>query len=671
VSSLGGNCHSASPESSECRPHAVSCLPGCGSSGVGARGSIASTDYVTDTVYNTNGTLKNRVYNPSGTAWTRAFAYTPGDRRISAIVMSSTSPTSPAQSDTLAWDSLGNLTSVIDTTTNQQTACYKYDQYQRLTRAVTVTGVTASLCATPPTGAGTGAVPWSYSYTLDTAGGLTQASDKQTGTDTTYTYPSTGTTPHLPSSITVGAGSAQTVTSDGAGRVKTMGTTTLTWDQFGMAATATSGGVTTTSAYTADGSRIARTDSTGSTTLFLPDQEITKTGSTLTYVRYIKHGGATVAVRTNDTTVAITANDIQNTPSISISAANAVTRRYATPYGAQIASTGGTLAGQRRFLDHVQDPTGFLDDAARTYSPSLGIFMAPDALAVAAPPSASNAYAYATANPSSYSDPTGLWTPKDDGTKWPDKTSASGSSKDTATSHGEHSGGQVDDIAGNGPAGADGSGIDPRDPFGVTNCSSLPFGCATGERGDYTAQTVAVFVGLSVTAAVVCVFGGCEAVAGAAAVYAGYLATSSAYTWLLTSVGGMGTINGLKFVGNTFNDNALPEGNAIGGVVRFAAADAVQYGSKTAARQGLPGLVGVAANRFFRGATAKSEGFQSQLLDSGGYRLQFFSPARNPGYGKLYVQEINAFGDVVLEYKNTLGPQGLIETKWIFGGQNG
>lgn len=60
--------------------------------------------------------------------------------------------------------------------------------------------------------------------------------------------------------------------------------------------------------------------------------------------------------------------------------------------------------------------------------------------------------------------------------------------------------------------------------------------------------------------------------------------------------------------------------------------------------------------------------FQAQALPGVGYRFQFFSPANNPGYGKLYVQVIDSTGNVIEEFKNTLGPNGLIETKWVHGG---
>jgi hypothetical protein len=94
----------------------------------------------------------------------------------------------------------------------------------------------------------------------------------------------------------------------------------------------------------------------------------------------------------------------------------------------------------------------------------------------------------------------------------------------------------------------------------------------------------------------------------------------------------------------------------------------IDYPDKASARQALDGDSRVAANRFFRDATSKSEGFRVTETGDGGHRLQFFSPANNPGYGKLYVQEIDADGQVVREYKDTLGPDGLIERKWIHGG---
>src|SRR3954464_9589957 len=96
---------------------------------------------------------------------------------------------------------------------------------------------------------------------------------------------------------------------------------------------------------------------------------------------------------------------------------------------------------------------------------------------------------------------------------------------------------------------------------------------------------------------------------------------------------------------------------------RVRAAGSVTYPDKAAARGALSGRPRAAANRFFRDATGKSTGFAITALGAGTYRLEFFSPARNRGYGKRYIQEIGPDGEVIREFKETLGPNGLIETK--------
>jgi hypothetical protein len=94
----------------------------------------------------------------------------------------------------------------------------------------------------------------------------------------------------------------------------------------------------------------------------------------------------------------------------------------------------------------------------------------------------------------------------------------------------------------------------------------------------------------------------------------------------------------------------------------------VEFPDKSAARGALPGPLGAAANRFFRDATGKSAQFKVTDLEDGRFRFEFFSAARNPGYGKRYVQVVGPTGEIISEYKETLGPEGLIETKWVHGG---
>lgn len=90
--------------------------------------------------------------------------------------------------------------------------------------------------------------------------------------------------------------------------------------------------------------------------------------------------------------------------------------------------------------------------------------------------------------------------------------------------------------------------------------------------------------------------------------------------------------------------------------------------TKSAARVSLEGGQAVAANRFFRGAGKKGTDFQVASLSDGTTRLSFFDPARNEGYGKVYVQIIDQTGKVLREFKDTLGPTGLLERKWLKGG---
>lgn len=95
----------------------------------------------------------------------------------------------------------------------------------------------------------------------------------------------------------------------------------------------------------------------------------------------------------------------------------------------------------------------------------------------------------------------------------------------------------------------------------------------------------------------------------------------------------------------------------------------VRYDRKDAARQALPGPAGAAANRFFRDATSLSRDF-TVSEESARFHLAFFTPARNPGYGKHYHQVIDKDGRVLREYreyKETWGPEDLVEVKWLHG----
>ncbi|MCB1214388.1 MAG: hypothetical protein KDK66_02810 [Deltaproteobacteria bacterium] len=77
------------------------------------------------------------------------------------------------------------------------------------------------------------------------------------------------------------------------------------------------------------------------------------------------------------------------------------------------------------------------------------------------------------------------------------------------------------------------------------------------------------------------------------------------------------------------------------------------------------GLIFGQSFQFFKGSIGKSINFKATKLEGGGYRLEFFSPTNNPGYGKKYIQELTNGGKIIEDYKETWGPNGLINTKWL------
>ena len=250
-------------------------------------------------------------------------------------------------------------------------------------------------------------------YGYDQAGDPTATTDAIAGTTATYTARSTGgAQPHLPASIVTAPGGTQTLTPDAAGQVTSLGSTAIVWNVLHQQTSITAGGTTSVSSYYADGTRALRADTTSGVTtqtLYPPDQEVTRSSAgAYTYTRYIHEGSATVAAHT-DTGYNIVVADGQGTPQISIaSGTNAISRTWNTPYGAQRATTGTALPGQRRFLNHVQDPSGILDDGARPLATANALFMAPDPLAAASATQGTDPYAYAADNPTTLADPSGL-----------------------------------------------------------------------------------------------------------------------------------------------------------------------------------------------------------------------------------------------------------------------
>jgi RHS repeat-associated protein len=328
-----------------------------------------------------------------------------------------------------SYDNVGNITSQADTPSGDSGAtdvqCFQYDYLDRLVQAWAQ--ARTGCAVTPSASAEGGAAPYWDSYAYNTAGdltGITSTTGSGTVTSAALTYPASGTVqPHTVTGQTVTAPSGTARTSYGydlsGNLTKITGPSqsqALNWDDAGRLTQDTvtpSGGTARTASYIydADGSLLLAADP-GTTTLYLPDEELslnTSTG-TVTGTRYYALNSVTIAARTGASNVAYLAGDHQGTDSVAIDSATLnITRRYYDPYG----NTRGTAppsfpAGQKGFVGGTNDTaTGLTNLGAREYQPTAGSFISADPRLNPYDPQDLNPYTYAYDNPTTFSDPTG------------------------------------------------------------------------------------------------------------------------------------------------------------------------------------------------------------------------------------------------------------------------
>ncbi|MEW6776848.1 MAG: putative Ig domain-containing protein [Bdellovibrionota bacterium] len=120
--------------------------------------------------------------------------------------------------------------------------------------------------------------------------------------------------------------------------------------------------------------------------------------------------------------------------------------------------------------------------------------------------------------------------------------------------------------------------------------------------------------------------------------------------------------------GGMFVVGALAPGGGYTAGAKSVFGTSLKAGSKKLAREALKGGAGKAASKFFKGATKKSVDFEIVELSNKTFQFSFISPADTPGYMKKYIQQVDEFGNILAEFKDTLGPNGLIQRKWLHGG---
>jgi RHS repeat-associated protein len=352
-------------------------------------------------------------------------------RRVTGVNLSG--QTAPPQLENVAYtyDPAGNVTRSVDTQgapgAPVQTQCYTYDKLRQLTQAWSST----DSCATNPTTLGNnskvgGPQKFWTTWTIDAAGSRTkQVQNAVPGsttptTTTTYTMATAGH-PHALSSTTTTPGATTSYGYDANGNMTSRnlptGPQTITYDQQQRVRTITAGSKTVEYANDADGNQVLRR-SDGVTTLYLPDQEISRVTATgaVTVTKYYKHGDATVAMRVNKNNPTYLMSDLHGSNQVAVNPATwAVSRRYLDPYGNPLGTATGSWPDPHGFLDKPKDPTtGLSDLGARKYDPTTGRFLTSDPIVDPANPQALNGYSYAANNPIFSSDATGL-IPLDDG----------------------------------------------------------------------------------------------------------------------------------------------------------------------------------------------------------------------------------------------------------------
>ncbi len=349
----------------------------------------------------------------------QSYDYDPATGRLVHFnVQATTSPDILAETG-YTYDPAGNLTKVANLLAQyggsygpDDNQCNQYDYLRRISQAWTPSSGNCAIA--PSTGALAGAAPYWLSWGYDLSGNRTSQVNHTAGGDTTvdYHYPAaTAARPHTLSSTT-GAVSA-TYTYDLAGnttgRPGGTGQQTLAWTAEGRLDSLTEGTSTSTYVYDADGNRLIARDGAGAT-LYLAGTElhVGPGGTNPTGTRRYTHAGRIIATRTGNGGITWLFSDPQGTASVSIRASDqAILRRYQTPFGPARGSAV-TWPDRYGYVGGANDSTGLVHLGAREYDPAAGRFVSVDPVADVTDPQQLQGYSYATNNPTTLSDPSGL-----------------------------------------------------------------------------------------------------------------------------------------------------------------------------------------------------------------------------------------------------------------------
>ncbi|GHJ47348.1 hypothetical protein Cs7R123_46900 [Catellatospora sp. TT07R-123] len=370
-------------------------------------------DYLARIDYHWDGATDQTLHGTFGKQLRQTNSYQEATGRLGAQQIDTQNQSNPANFDDkftteYNFDATGNLTWIAGKTNGirDEAECFDYDGLRRLTQAWTEASIS---CATPQRA---GADPYWRQWGFDIVGNRLSQVDKGPAADTAWTYHyatsgQTHTLTQVDASGPLAGASARAFDYDAAGNTRHRQTETgvtqdLTWDREGHLATLAEGTNTIAYVYDAEGARLI-TRAADSTKLYLGSTELElKTSGAPLGTRFYAN-----AVR-NATGLKWTVQDHHGTQQVQIDASQLlVVRNRTMPYG-EDRGAQGLFTGDRGYVGGIKDPTGLVHLGAREYDPGLGRFASVDPLLDLNDPGQWNPYLYSRANPTTFSDPSGL-----------------------------------------------------------------------------------------------------------------------------------------------------------------------------------------------------------------------------------------------------------------------
>ncbi|WP_344102275.1 RHS repeat-associated core domain-containing protein [Myceligenerans crystallogenes] len=388
--------------------------------------------------------MQTEMYGATGKSLWATNTYEDGTNRLSTYRIDRLDQPGVDRHETYEYDDLGNILSLTDVSrTGTDVQCFRYDHLAQLTAAWAqdTAGCANSGAAAESAGLLGGPAPYWHRWTYDEAGSrLTEIQEGIAGTatpaDVNRTYGYDAAQPHTATSVNQSAEAAggspavdsvENYTYDAVGRTTSRqisgDTQHLTWGDDGrLSKVENADGSTTQYVYDAEGNRLVgrSTDTSGKTTatLYLGNVEYTATSTspgTTTRTQYIDLGDGHMAVVENGGKTTFTLADHHGTGQLTVNAADLsqVAQRRTTPFGTERGTgslTPEQWPGTRGFVGGLDDreTTGLISLGAREYDPGLGRFISLDPVMDLTDPTQMHGYAYASNNPTTVSDATGL-----------------------------------------------------------------------------------------------------------------------------------------------------------------------------------------------------------------------------------------------------------------------